>query len=47
MTVCGVPADLKAKTKPEIELELLIHAIERQSLPFQWAAACAFKLSGR
>ena len=36
---CGVPADLKAKTKPEIGLELLQRAIERKSLPFQWVAA--------
>lgn len=36
---CGVPADLKTKTKPEIGLELLKRAIERKSLPFQWVAA--------
>jgi SRSO17 transposase len=36
---CGVPADLKAKTKPEIGLELLQRAVERKSLPFQWVAA--------
>ena len=37
--VCGVPEDLKSKTKPEIGLELLQRAIERNSLPFQWVAA--------
>jgi SRSO17 transposase len=36
---CGVPASLKAKTKPEIGLELLQRAVERHSLPFQWVAA--------
>jgi SRSO17 transposase len=36
---CGVPADLKTKTKPEIGLELLQRAVERGSLPFQWVAA--------
>jgi SRSO17 transposase len=36
---CGVPTDLKKKTKPEIGLELLKRAIERKSLPFQWVAA--------
>ena len=36
---CGVPSDLKKKTKPEIGLELLKRAIERKSLPFQWVAA--------
>ena len=30
---------MKAKTKPEIGLELLKRAIERKSLPFQWVAA--------
>jgi SRSO17 transposase len=40
-TACGVPVDLKAKTKPEIGLELLKRAIERDSLPFQWVAADA------
>jgi SRSO17 transposase len=34
-TACGVPEDLKPKTKPEIGLELLQHAIERGGLPFQ------------
>ena len=38
-TACGVPADLKAKTKPEIGLELLKRAMDRKSLPFQWVAA--------
>lgn len=37
--VCGVPADLKPQTKPEIGLELLQRAIQRGSLPFQWVAA--------
>jgi SRSO17 transposase len=36
---CGVPADLKSQTKPEIGLELLRCAIQRGSLPFQWVAA--------
>jgi SRSO17 transposase len=36
---CGVPSDLKAKTKPEIGLELLKRAVERGNLPFQWVAA--------
>jgi SRSO17 transposase len=36
---CGVPSDLKAKTKPEIGLELLKRAVERGSLPFRWVAA--------
>lgn len=36
---CGVPADLKSKTKPEIGLELLQRAIQRGSLPFRWVAA--------
>jgi SRSO17 transposase len=36
---CGVPSDLKAKTKPEIGLELLKRAVQRGSLPFQWVAA--------
>ena len=36
---CGVPSDLKAKTKPEIGLELLKRAIQRGSLPFHWVAA--------
>jgi SRSO17 transposase len=38
-TVCGVPQDLKPKTKPEIGLELLKRAIGRGGLPFQWVAA--------
>jgi SRSO17 transposase len=37
--VCGVPADLKSQTKPEIGLELLRRAIQRDSVPFQWVAA--------
>jgi SRSO17 transposase len=36
---CGVPTDLKFKTKPEIGLELLKGAVERDSLPFRWVAA--------
>ena len=36
---CGVPNDLKPQTKPEIGLELLRRAIQRDSLPFQWVAA--------
>ena len=36
---CGVPAELKSQTKPEIGLELLRRAIKRGSLPFQWVAA--------
>jgi SRSO17 transposase len=36
---CGVPANLKSQTKPEIGLELLQRAIQRGSLPFQWVAA--------
>ena len=38
---CGVPADLKSQTKPEIGLELLRRAIQRGSLPFAWVAADA------
>jgi SRSO17 transposase len=38
---CGVPEDLKFKTKPEIGLELLQKAEKRGSLPFQWVAADA------
>jgi len=38
---CGVPTELKAKTKPEIGLELLQRAIQRNSLPFHWVAADA------
>jgi len=33
-TACGVPTELKPKTKPEIGLELLKRASERNSLPF-------------
>lgn len=36
---CGVPEDLTYKTKPEIGLELLQTAVQRDSLPFQWVAA--------
>jgi len=38
---CGVPAELKPQTKPEIGLDLLRRAIERGGLPFQWVAADA------
>lgn len=37
--LCGVPAALAYKTKPQIALELLEAAIQRDSLPFQWVAA--------
>jgi len=36
---CGVPEDLRFKTKPEIGLELLQNAEKRGSLPFTWVAA--------
>jgi len=36
---CGVPEDLKFKTKPEIGLELLQTAQTRGNLPFSWVAA--------
>ena len=36
---CGVPMEQKPQTKPEIGLELLKRAIQRDSLPFQWVAA--------
>ena len=36
---CGVPADLKSQTKPEIGLELLRRTIQPGSLPLQWMAA--------
>jgi len=36
---CGVPEDLKFKTKPEIGLELLQKAQKRGNLPFAWVAA--------
>jgi len=38
---CGVPAELKPQTKPEIGLDLLQRAVRRSSLPFQWVAADA------
>lgn len=38
-TTCGVPDELRFKTKPEIGLELLGRAIQRSSLPFAWVAA--------
>jgi SRSO17 transposase len=37
--VCGVPEDLVFKTKPEIGLELLENALQRNNLPFAWLAA--------
>ena len=37
--VCGVPEDLVFKTKPEIGLELLENALQRDNLPFSWLAA--------
>jgi len=39
--VCGVPEDLVFKTKPEIGLELLENALQRDNLPFSWLAADA------
>ena len=36
---CGVPEDLRFKTKPEIGLELLQNAQTRGNLPFSWVAA--------
>jgi len=36
---CGVPEDLRFKTKPEIGLELLQKAQKRGNLPFSWVAA--------
>jgi SRSO17 transposase len=39
--VCGVPEDLVFKTKPEIGLELLENALQRDNLPFFWVAADA------
>ncbi len=39
--VCGVPEDLVFKTKPEIGLELLEKALQRDNLPFSWLAADA------
>jgi SRSO17 transposase len=38
---CGVPDDLVFKTKPEIGLELLKNALERDNLSFFWVAADA------
>jgi len=37
--LCGVPAELAYKTKPQIALELLAAAVKRGGLPFQWVAA--------
>ncbi len=36
---CGVPEDLRYKTKPQIALTLLQAAVGRGSLPFRWVAA--------
>jgi len=38
---CGVPEDLVFKTKPEIGLELLKNALQRDNLSFSWVAADA------
>ncbi len=38
-TACGVPGELRPKTKPEIGLELLRRAMQRGGLPFAWVAA--------
>ena len=38
---CGMPEDLVFKTKPEIGLELLKNAVNRENLPFFWVAADA------
>ncbi len=38
---CGVPEDLVFKTKPEIGLELLENALQRDNLSFSWVAADA------
>ena len=38
---CGVPEDLVFKTKPEIGLELLENALQRDNLLFSWVAADA------
>jgi len=35
---CGIPEDLRFKTKPEIGLELLQKAQKRGNLPFTWVA---------
>jgi len=36
---CGVPAELKHQTKPEIALEMLQKALQRGNLPCKWVAA--------
>lgn len=36
---CGVPHSLRSQSKPEIGLNLLRRAVERNTLPFQWAVA--------
>jgi SRSO17 transposase len=38
---CGVPEDLVFKTKPEIGLELLKNALQRDNLSFSWVATDA------
>ena len=38
---CGVPEDLVFKTKPEIGLDLLKNALQRDNLSFSWVAADA------
>ena len=44
--LCGVPAELAYKTKPQIALELLAAAVKRGSLPFQWVAAHELDIIG-
>lgn len=39
--VCGIPAELRHQTKPEIALELLRNATQRGELPFKWVVADA------
>ena len=38
---CGVPAELKPQTKPEIGLDMLHRATERGGLSFKWVTADA------
>lgn len=38
---CGVPADLRFQTKPELGLALLQRTVVRGTLPFRWVAADA------
>lgn len=35
----GMPADLTFQTKPQIALDLLAQAVERETLPFRWVGA--------